>query len=481
MSDYGWLSILPPLTAIVLALRTRQVYLSLFFGILLGTTLLVGWNPLAGAAGAIDQVVGVLNDHDSAEVLLFTLIVGALIALMRESGGVGGFATWMVQRGWVRGPRSAQLISIAIGTSIFIESNITCLVTGAVSRPLYDRVRLSRAKLAYVCDSTSAPICMLLPLNSWGALVLGLLAAQDVSNPLRTLIEAVPLNFYAIVALATVIMVAVSGRDIGAMRRAELAARHSRPAAAVPDSSPEAAAEGIPGPGSAAPSSSSQSAVPERAINLVLPVLVTVITMPIGLYITGAGDWQAGSGSTSVLWSVSAGVASAMVSYRLQGLFTLPRLAEMAIKGFQELVGVAAILALALALGNVCNDVGTGPWVARTVAPWIGPITVAPLIFVTGAIISFATGSSWGTFAILFPIAIPMSTAIGSSLALTTGAVMGGGIFGDHCSPISDTTVISSLSAGCDHIEHVLTQIPYALIGGAVATVLYALAGLAYA
>ncbi len=471
MSDYGWLSILPPVLAIAMALRTRQVYMSLFGGILLGTTMLAGWNLLAGMALAIEQLVLVLNDHDNAEVLLFTLIVGALIVLMRESGGVNGFANWMVARGWVRGPVSAQLISIFVGISIFIESNITCLITGAVSRPLYDRVKLSRAKLAYMCDSTSAPICILIPLNAWGAYVLVLLTAEGVENPVRTLVAAVPLNFYAISALAIVFFVAIARWNIGPMRRSEEAALQGHSGALVSDE--EALSEALrTGP------DGGREGPPERAINLVLPVIVTVLFMPLSLWITGDGNILNGAGSTSVLWSVSAGVAVAMISYRLQGLFDFGELSELTIRGFRELVGLAAILALALALGAVCRALGTGPWVANSVAPWITPATVAPLIFLTGAVVAFSTGSSWGTFAILFPIAIPMATAVDASLALTTAAVMGGGVFGDHCSPISDTTVISSLSAGVDHIEHVVTQIPYALIGGVFATLLYFLAGM---
>ena len=209
MTEYGWLSLIPPVTAIVLALVTRQVYLALFAGVLLGTTILAGFNPIVGAAGSIEQIVLVVTNRGNAEVLLFTLVVGALIVMMRETGGVNGFANFMVSRGWVRGPVSAQLLSVIVGTSIFIESNITCLITGAVSRPLYDRVKLSRAKLAYVCDSTSAPICILIPLNAWGAYVLTLLAAEGL-DPLPTLIAAVPLNFYAVLAIVIVVVVAVT-------------------------------------------------------------------------------------------------------------------------------------------------------------------------------------------------------------------------------------------------------------------------------
>jgi Na+/H+ antiporter NhaC len=216
---------------------------------------------------------------------------------------------------------------------------------------------------------------------------------------------------------------------------------------------------------------------PGPVINLVLPVAATVLMMPVGLLITGDGDWRAGSGVTAVLWAVSAGVLVAMVLYRLQGRFRMTEMVEHVLEGFSELVGLAAILALALAIGDICNALGTGPWVAETASAWIGPVTLAPLIFLTGCLISFSTGSSWGTFAILMPIAIPMATVIGLPLSLATAAVMGGGIFGDHCSPISDTTVISSLSAGCDHIEHVATQLPYALSAGGAATVLYLIAG----
>lgn len=459
---HGWLSLVPPLTAIALSLATRQVHLSLFTGIWLGATILAGFNPIAGAAGALDVLVDVVTDRGTAETLLFTLMVGALIILVRESGGVLGFAEWMVGRGWVRGRRSAQLISIALGVSIFIESNITCLITGTVSRPLYDRVGLSRAKLAYVCDSTSAPICMLIPVNAWGALILGLLAAEGLADPLGVLLRAIPLNFYALAALGIVVWVAIRGRDYGPMRRAEAAGAEGR-----------SGAIDAPIPHEARPPEAGQ-----RARNLVVPILVTVAVVPWILHLSGDGDWTRGSGSTAVFWGVSAGVLAAMILYRAQGLFGAVQMAEKAVRGFQELLPVAAILALAIAIGSVCRALETGPFVADTMAPLLSPMTVAPLVFLTGCVIAFSTGSSWGTFAILMPIAVPLAAGAGAYVPLAVAAVMGGGIFGDHCSPISDTTVVSSMSAGCDHIEHVTTQLPYALAAGAMATVAYFIAGL---
>jgi Na+/H+ antiporter NhaC len=186
----------------------------------------------------------------------------------------------------------------------------------------------------------------------------------------------------------------------------------------------------------------------------------------------------AGSGSLSVLWAVSSGVAVSMALAKLQGFYTFPQMAELVIVGFRELIGVATILALALAIGAVCRELGTGPWVAATVSPWINAVTAAPLVFIASGFIAFSTGTSWGTWAIMFPIAIPVAATLGASVPLMTAAVLGGGVFGDHCSPISDTTVVSSLSAGVDHIEHVVTQIPYALVGGTAAMILYFAAGL---
>ena len=462
MSTYGWLSIVPPILAIIMALWTRQVHLSLFAGIWIGATILAEFNPLAGAAAAIEQLVVVISDAGNARTLLFTLMVGALIVLLRESGGVAGFAEWAIARGWVRGKRSAQLISAFLGISIFIESNITCLVTGTVSRPLYDRVGLSRAKLAYVCDSTSAPICMLIPINAWGALIISLLAAEGLADPLGVLISAIPLNFYALLALGTVFVVAVSGRDFGPMARAEAAAAHG---AGRVDGGLADLGEGAPEEG-------------KKARNLVIPVVVTVVMVPLVLYITSDGDWRQGSASTAVLLATSSGVLAAMLLYRAQRLFSMVEMTDAAMRGFQELVPVAAILALALGIGAICRALGTGPWVASIAAPLLTPATVAPVVFVTGCVIAFSTGSSWGTFAILIPIAVPLALQSGSSVPLAVAAVMGGGIFGDHCSPISDTTVVSSMSAGCDHIEHVTTQIPYALVGGGAAMLLYLVAGL---
>ncbi|MDH3223646.1 MAG: C4-dicarboxylate ABC transporter, partial [Gemmatimonadota bacterium] len=215
MSDPGWISILPPLLAIVLAVGTRQVYLSLAGGIWLGWTIMNDWHPGRGLAGAIESTVAVLGSAGDARVIMFTLVIGALIATVEASGGVAGFVGWLERNRWVTGPKRAQLLAWAIGVVVFIESNITVLVAGSVARPLFDRYRTSREKLAYIIDSTSAPICILIPLNAWGAYNLGLLSGVGVENPLGVFLGSIPYNFYAFAAVFLALATVLFGIDLG--------------------------------------------------------------------------------------------------------------------------------------------------------------------------------------------------------------------------------------------------------------------------
>ena len=469
MPDPTWLSLLPPLLAIVLAIWSRQVYLSLAAGVVLGWTILNGWNPLAGLGASIEAMVGVLGDAGNAKVILFTLVIGALIATVEAGGGVRGFVDWIERRGLVTGKRGARVLAFLVGVVIFIESNITVLVSGAVSRPLFDRHHHSREMLAYLIDSTSAAICVLIPLNAWGAYVLALLADQGVEQPLRLFVSAIPQNLYALAAVALAAFVAVTGWTIGPMRRAEKRAatgRHFDEGAAP-----------LLDEGALVPEPTSK--IPARPVNMLLPLGAMVLTMPLGLWITGGGDLLAGSGSTSVLWAVLAGLATAWVLLLAQRGLDVDELTSTGLKGAGGMLGMALVLLLALALGGVARELGTGAYVAQVVAGLLPPPVLLPLVFLTGAFIAFSTGTSWGTFAIMIPIAVPAAAALGLPAAPFLAAALSGGIFGDHASPISDTTIVSSLAAATDHIAHVRTQLPYASLAASVAVVGFALIGAA--
>lgn len=469
MTEPTWISLLPPLIAIILAIWTRQVYLSLASGIWLGWTILNDWHVGAGLAGAIESTVMVLGSPGDARVILFTLVIGALIATVEASGGVAGFVRWLEHHQWVTGPRRAQLLAWFIGVGIFIESNITVLVAGSVARPLFDRYRTSREKLAYIIDSTSAPICILIPLNAWGAYNLGLLNGVGVEDPLGVFLGSIPYNFYAFAAVALALSVILFRLDVGPMKAAE--ERAAQGLVLRPGATPMMD-EGI-FRGEEAPP------IPPRAINMVVPIAVMVVTMPLGLWITGGGDLREGSGSTSVLWAVLAGLAAGWILLAFQRAYSVDDLVKIALRGAGGLVPLALILLLALALGNVADELGTGAYVARVTEGVLPPFVFLPLIFLVSSAIAFSIGSSWGTFAIMIPIAVPAAAALGLDMAPFLAAALSGGIFGDHCSPISDTTIISSMAAATDHVDHVRTQLPYALAGGLVATLGFAIVGAA--
>ena len=464
MTDLGWLSILPPVLPIVLAIWTKQVYLSLFFGIWFGWTILASWNPIAGLRDALDSCINVFSDAGSTRVILFSALVGALITLTQRSGGMEGFVNTMTRRGLVRNRKTAGLMAWLIGLCVFVESSITCLVVGSVSRPIFDRLKISREKLAYICDSTSAPICILIPLNAWGAYIIGLLAKEDVARPVAVLVAAIPFNFYAITAAAMVLYIVLTGRDFGPMAKAEHRARELgkvlRDGAEPMISTDVIAIETKPG-------------LPPRPINMIVPIATMVLMMPVGLLITGKGNLMEGSGSTAVFWAVLAAIAMAVVMYMVQKFFSLREVMDLTMKGIGGLVPLAILMILAFSIGSTCKVMGTGPYVAGVASQWIHPKLVPPLVFLIACFIAFSTGTSWGTFAIMLPIAIPMATIMHVSLPMTLAAVLGGGVFGDHCSPISDTTIVSSMASASDHIDHVRTQLPYALTAALIAVTIY--------
>jgi Na+/H+ antiporter NhaC len=470
-----WIVLLPPVVAIALALWTRQIYLSLFAGLWLGTTILVGGNPVAGLRELAEQLVAVLNSDSNARILLFCLLVGSLIALVQASGGVKGFIEWARERGWGRSRRGAELLAWSIGVVLFVESNISSLTVGAVSRPLFDDLDLPREKLAYYCDATCAPVCMSIPFNGWGAFVLGLLGAQDLAtNAVAVLAEAVLFNFFAIFAIGFSLLLAFTGWRFGAMRRAEERAEQTGQVLR-PDAQPmveEDVARIEP-----------DAHVTPRALNLLLPVGVMVAMIFVGLFVTGGGNLMQGSGATAVLWAVGTALGAALL------LYTVPRpggtsplslndAMDWVVKGASGLVPVTLLLVLAFALGQVSQALEMGAYVVGLVkgvgATWWLPL----IVYVVTGFVAFTLGSSWTAFAILIPVAMPLAQGLGMPPALLLGAVLSGGIFGDHTSPLSDTSIISSMASACDHVDHVNTQMPYALVQAGLAAGAFVIAGL---
>ncbi len=323
MIDPSWTSVLPPFLAIGLALATRQVYLALFSGIWLGTFLLLGGQPLGSLGIAIERSIAVLASPGDARVIIFTLVIGAFIYTLERNGAVTGFVAFLERAKWVNSAKRAQWMAFLIGVLIFIESNITLLVAGTVSQPLFDRFKISREKLAYIIDSTSAPICILIPLNAWGAFNLGLLEGLGVEQPLKVFLSSIPMNLYAISAVALTAFSISRDYNPRTMALAEAKAK-TAPLATTIDSGQSRQDN---------PQDSQQDSPQPRALNMVLPIAALVLAMPLGLYLTGDGNILAGSGSKSVLWASLIGLSFISALSLAQRNMNLTQLSHVWMRG----------------------------------------------------------------------------------------------------------------------------------------------------
>lgn len=469
MTDFGWLSVLPPLLAILLAIKTRQVYLSLFLGIVLGWIIIANGNVIEGFKASIESIVNVFADAGNTKVIIFCALIGALITLTQANGGMQGFVDLIQKRKIVTSRKRATVFSFFIGCVVFIESSISCLVTGTIFHPIFEKFKISREKLAYICDTTSSPICILIPLNAWGAYVVSLLEKEKMSDPVSLFLSTIPLNFYAILSVLFAGFIAFSFKDFGTMKKAELRSL---------DFGKTIADGAVPMISEEVSSIKAKKGIPHKSLNMIIPISVMIIMMPVSLLITGNGDLTAGSGSTSVLWSVLIAIIFAGLISILRKLLDLKEVMDLTLKGISGLVPLAILMVFAFSIGDTCRTLGTGPYVASLSKEFLSPQFIAPIIFLTAAFISFSTGTSWGTFAIMIPIAVPTALFAEVSLPLSIAAVLSGSVFGDHCSPISDTTIVSSMASACDHIDHVRTQLPYALTMAFLACVLFFIAGM---
>lgn len=470
MTEYGWLSVVPPVIAIGFAIWKKQVFVSLALFVWLGWTIMSSWDPVAGMIRSVDVVIEQLGNADNARVLVFSSLIGAMITFTQRSGGMAGFVKWATESALAGTRRAVGLFTAFVSMVVFLESNVGLLVAGSVARPLFDRHKISREKLSYIIDATCSPKCIMIPLNAWGAYVIGLLAAQDVANPTGLLLSALMFNFYPIMALVLVVIVIVTGLDLGPMRTAERRVREEGKLhrdGAEPMVTTDVAA------------TPAKEGVTPRAWNMVAPILTMVAMVPVVLYLTGAGDLREGSGSTAVLWGVITGLLLAGVMYRAQGIMRTKELTESVLEGIRGLIPLVITLLLAFAIGATTTALGTGEYLAQAAQAAIHPGFVPALVFLLACFMAFSTGTSWGTFAIMIPIVIPMVETLGLHPGLAVAAALGGGIFGDHCSPISDTTIVASMAAATDHIDHVRTQLPYALTAAGAAVILFLIFGFA--
>ncbi|MCZ7557858.1 MAG: Na+/H+ antiporter NhaC family protein [Bacteroidia bacterium] len=482
----GLLSILPPLLAIVLALLIRQVVVALVAGIWLGATFIYGYDPFTGFLHVLDvYIVGSLADTQHISIIAFSMLFGGMVGVMSKSGGTLGIANTLSRM--AHSPRRGLLATWLLGFVIFFDDYANTLIVGNTMRPITDRLRISREKLAYLVDSTAAPVSSLLFVSTWIGYEVGLIdqAMQQAGmlgrNAYAVFLDMMPFSFYPIFTLAFALMLVLMGRDFGPMRKAELRARRegklyrdgAQLATDLTDSSSVLPAEGV---------------LP-RWWNAVLPILTVLIVALVSLYITG-NNAISSSGSTdyslgnvigqadsyrSLLWaSLLACVVAIALAVGQRTLGILEAM-EAWFNGLKSMLLAMLILTLAWSIGQITADLHTATYLVDVLRGTLDPRWLPVFTFLVAAAVSFATGTSWGTMGIMMPLVLPLAVVLGADGGLdashaytlvlgSIASVLAGAVFGDHCSPISDTTILSSMASACDHIDHVRTQLPYALL-----------------
>lgn len=487
--EYGFLSILPPIVAIVLALRTKQVYIALLFGIWFSWLIIAGWNPLKGTLAMIEAMVNVFQSQGNTRTIIFSALVGALLIFIQYSRGVEGFINIIAKRlVKLENKKSGyaiimvQILATLTGVLLFVETSISSLTVGTLYRPIFDKLKIPREKLAYIADSSSAPSSILIPFNAWGAFIMGLLLTQGIDKPFSVMIASIKYNFYPLLAIGILFFIILSKKDFGLMKKAEK--RTKEKGLLMNEGSKPMVSDEV-------TSFPPKEGISAKAYNMIVPLLVMVFMMPINLIYTG---WDAvknatsflnhasqaigeGSGSSSVLYAVIAAILVAISMYTIQGILKPKEAVNLTLKGISELMPLALLMLLAFAIGDACKVLDTGNYIANSTESWLSPELLPAVVFLVSSFIAFSTGTSWGTFAIMLAISIPMANIHAADITIVVAATLGGGIFGDHCSPISDTSIISSMASASDHIDHVKTQLPYALLGGVITLLMYLVLG----
>lgn len=479
-----WLSVVPPLLAIAIALVFKQVIPALFTGLVFGVWVIgdLEWQALFTAPLKTLEVyaVNALADADHASIILFSFMIGGMVGITTRNGGMQGIVNLIIK--WANTVKRASLATITMGLSIFFDDYANTLVVGNTMRPVTDKMKISREKLAYLVDSTAAPIACLAFVTTWVGFQVGLIddALKAIGytdeGGYAVFLQTIPYSFYPILALFLTIMVAFTGKDFGPMYQAELRARAGQIAPLEEDHHTEEEVLPI-------------EHKPHRAINAFIPFATMVTVVLIGLYITGTDaekeqsirDIIGNSNSyTALLWGTMSGVLVAAILSVVQGILTLQQTVNAWLKGIKPMILAMAILILAWSLSAVSEQLQTSQYISSLIQDTLSVHWLPLLTFLLAALTAFATGSSWGAMGILIPLIIPIAWnmltvqhGIDSSyfyiIYITIASILAGAVWGDHCSPISDTTILSSMASGCDHIEHVRTQIPYAFFAGGFA------------
>ena len=461
------LSLLPPIIAIALALLTKEVYSSLFVGILSGALIYANWNPWDMVLGTFDTMIGKICDSWNVGILIFLVLLGMMVSMINKAGGSAAYGRWAAAH--IKSKAGALVSTCILGMLIFIDDYFNCLTVGSVMRPVTDKFKVSREKLSYIIDATAAPVCIIAPISSWAAAVS---SVAPEGEGLNLFISSIPYNLYALLTLFTVLFTAFLGLDYGKMRQAEINAANG---IGIPENE----------------NSQTANIGKGTVMDLILPIVVLIISCVTTMIYTG-GFFDKSSGvymnfvdafagcdaSMGLVLGSFIALAVTMVLYLPRKVITFKEFADSFVDGFKAMVPAILILIFAWTLSGVTNQLGAKVFVAELVRGAAGGLSnfLPAIVFAIGIGLAFSTGTSWGTFGVLLPIVCAVFPS-GELMVISVSACLAGAVCGDHCSPISDTTIMASAGADCNHIAHVSTQLPYAMTVAGVSFVGYILAG----
>ena len=481
--DFGFLSVVPPLLTIILAIITKEVLLSLFIGVLGGCLIIANWTPLGSFAEMIEIMLAKLTDPWNMEVIMIVILLGGLIGLLTRSGGSKAFADFIASKTQSR--KGAQATAWIMGLMIFFDDYFNALTCGAVMRPVSDKFNVSREKLSYIIDSTSVGICLLVPISSWVAFITSIIASsfKDAGlhqDAFKAFLYSVPYNFYAWLSIIMVGVVVFLSLDYGPMAKAE---KRTIETGKLCDQTF--------GGGGSDDEDDFSSIIPAegKVVDLMLPVILLVSGAFIFMLYTGGFfnsdtrfDFMYAinnmSGTLALIYAIALTDIVAIVLYKIRRLSSIKDSIQAFTTGAKSMVFVLLLLAFAWSIGGICDILGTGSYVASLFSSSVPAFLVPVIVFIFSCVMTFATGATWGTYAIMLPVAIPLAVTMNIDVYACIAAVIGGGGFGNHCSPLADTAILSSVGANIRHIDHINTQIPYSVTCALVASVAYIVAGI---
>ena len=459
--NYGFLSILPSLFAIVLALTTKNVFLALLIALLLGNFFLADFNLIGMLVGTKEMIVNVFSSPSSTSIIIILTLLGGMFYMIEAAGGLKGFTTLMIEkRSVIKSRVGAELFTWLVGILVFIDGTLSVMITGSISRPLTKAFHISPEKTAWIVHSTATPLSILIPIAAYGPYIAGFIEAQGIANPTQQMVQGIFFNFYCLLAVLGVAVFILTRFDFGPMKRAEA----------------EYVAQNVPIVKTVEKTKTDED-VTGKARHLLIPMLFMIAVTVAYILYSGEGNMINGDAETGLIFGIAAGCLYLMVALAVTKKTSLKESTDNLFTGCGNMFGIVVIMVMAYAFSNLLGELGTADYLSGVLIRLLNPTIFTPIAFLLTCLLSFSTGTSAGTIAIMMPLMLPMALSLNVPVPMIVGAVAGGAVFGDHTSPISDTTIMACSSTGCDVVSHVKTQLPYALCFAVAACALYLVIG----